>query len=485
MPVQDITPKAVATVLRAVRRAGATPMSPLLGLDVVTDSLQRSGLADSPDARFIALSDLLAETAWTALERMRGSAPSDRSRRTQADEAADLKRDFASESEDREAWSAIYWQYFGAQAELVATLSRLGIPYYTFRRRRLRGLELLAARLRALEIAAARPAAGATGPAAGIAVPAPPMEPAPYAPAEPTQVPATRSARLWATAIVGVALVAAVAATPAAWLAGLATFGAAVGPTGPTAVPAATTGLRVVGPMELEPRHPRAGETVTARFVVRNDTPQPRTVARLKAGARGPHACSRNWNAPHVDFPTVVDVRLAPGAAYAYEATRTFTTPGDYFVEPVQLGAHGRWGGIGPSPRAWFDVADRGTGAVVRPDCLVVIEPLTVVPSEIRVGDAFTVSARIKNGSNDVIDLAMIVAAVREPGARQGAWGYPAVFAPSLRDVTLAPDGEIGYEGRRTAGTAGVFELEMVVQQDGKWSGVWPFATTQLTVRPP
>ena len=58
--------------------------------------------------------------------------------------------------------------------------------------------------------------------------------------------------------------------------------------------------------------------------------------------------CRGRWAAPDVPFPAVTDLTLQPGETDEYRSERAFYLPGAYFLEPVQQGMDGAWGGIPP-----------------------------------------------------------------------------------------------------------------------------------------
>ena len=244
--------------------------------------------------------------------------------------------------------------------------------------------------------------------------------------------------------------------------------------------------IAVVSPMAVSPARPRAGDTVTVSFQIRNNDTQPHTLAHLRAGGRGPRACAHIWSAPNVDFPDVANLHLSPGELFTYRASRILTTPGDYFVEPVQVGASGRWGGVGPSPRAWIGVTDPHTSAVPAPDCLTLAQGPELQPASPRVGEPFTVTLSIRNNSNDVLRLQKLMVGVRDPALTQVAWRAPTVFMPTERDLTLEPGETYLYRKSRIAreAEAGRHLIAPAVQQDGAWSGVWPFEVAWVTILP-
>lgn len=498
MSLNDITPEAVAIVLQALRSAAPPPASPLLSLDVVTRLLEDRGIRDSIPARFQLLGEILRRLVWDELARLRPPAEHVHhpDALTEAGELRLLQQDCRSGNDDRAAWGALFYQYLGVNRASLSALGKEGIPYHTFRRRRRRGCALLAARLLQLEVRGgnAAPISRGAGPLPAVgrtiahgepeAVDANPVgqldrsDPAARSrdhplPENPIAI-ARRSPTvgLLALALITVAALAAAGKLPSPAL--------SPGPASPTL----PNKIAVVGPVDVSPARPRAGDTVTVSFQVRNSDSQPHTLAHLRAGGRGPRACAHGWSAPNVDFPDVADLHLSPGELFTYRASRVLSNPGDYFVEPVQVGASGRWGGMGPSPRAWIGVTDRDTGTIPDPDCLVLVSGPDLQPPSPLVGAAFTVTLSIRNHSNDVLHLQKLAVGVRDPAATQLAWRAPTVFMPTERDLTLEPGETYVYRKSRLARKeeAGRHRIAPAVQQDGVWGGVWPFAYGWVTI---
>jgi hypothetical protein len=113
--------------------------------------------------------------------------------------------------------------------------------------------------------------------------------------------------------------------------------------------------VNISEPLQLSTDNPNKNELTTAKFSIRNDGGQIVTVRRLRAGARGPAAILKGWNAPNVDFPVVQGITLKPGESYVYEQSRSFRDTGDYFAEPVK--EQNGWGGIPPYSRINFNVS--------------------------------------------------------------------------------------------------------------------------------
>jgi len=484
MDIEDITAAAIKHDLKVIKRTTSSNELVLSHLAIVSEYVAREGLLDSPAARQVTLGQIIGEIINSALKRLRHPPRRvDRERQSDEAELEQLQADFNSGNDELASWGAVFFQYLALSTHSLTALDHLGVPYHTFRRRCGRGLELTAQRLREIELNARRrtqPISTAPLPEGdGAGRDGASLRP-------PTRMGQIGHARPHSASMA----IATSALTGALILAGAATADmdrASNGISSVNGASAAVSGARsilVVSPMDLQPAEPRIGEIVTATFRIRNTSAVARTIAIIRAGARGPHACSRFWNAPNVDFPSEFNIRLAPTEEHVYRQHRVFTKPGDYFAEPVQVGDSGRWGGIGPSPRFWFDVRDI-RGQVTTPDCLIMIDRPTVQPMPVHVDDTFTVTMRLMNNTNDTIKLQKLVLAEREPDARQGAWSYPSVFAPSWENQTLQPHQAITYTTSRRATESGTFALEAVAQDNGKWLGIWPFMVTPMRIDGP
>lgn len=119
----------------------------------------------------------------------------------------------------------------------------------------------------------------------------------------------------------------------------------------PTPPPPSKPGeLRVVESLTLSNTNPRVGESITARFKVRNVGGQALVLRELSAGARR----GSDWNGVEVDFPKVSNITLSPNQEYTYQQSRSFSIAGGHFAEPV-VNING-WGGIGGANRVSFNV---------------------------------------------------------------------------------------------------------------------------------
>lgn len=222
--------------------------------------------------------------------------------------------------------------------------------------------------------------------------------------------------------------------------------------------------------------------TVTATFRLRNETRQTVAIRRLQAGARGPNACALGWDGPNADFPAVENLTLQPRQEYVYRQSRSFSQPGDYFAEPVMQDAQGRWGGIRPFPRAWFNVAD-AAGNVPPPECLILSQVLSLSKARAYVGQEIEASFVLRNNSRQPATIRRLVAAARGPAGPEQGWNAPQVDFPALTDIVLAPGKELVYRQRRTFDRAGSYFVEPAyMSADGKWNGVWPWSRLEYEV---
>jgi hypothetical protein len=254
---------------------------------------------------------------------------------------------------------------------------------------------------------------------------------------------------------------------------------AATGPT-PGTSSRSSGHLIIVGGLQISPSDPSIGQMVTAAFRLRNETGRAVTIRRLRAGARGPNACARNWEAPLVDFPAVENLTLRPGEEYLYQQSRAFTVAGDYFAEPVMQDTQGRWGGIQPFPRVWFNVAD-ASGYVPPPECLIVVGGLSLSSSSPGTGDLVTAGFKLRNNSRQAIAIKRLVAGARGPGAERQGWDAPNVDFPAATGVTLQPGQEYIYQASRRFDRPGDYFVEPVYQNTaGKWGGIWPWPRVEL-----
>ncbi|GIW91559.1 MAG: hypothetical protein KatS3mg109_1991 [Pirellulaceae bacterium] len=242
--------------------------------------------------------------------------------------------------------------------------------------------------------------------------------------------------------------------------------------------------LVVVGRVDLAPTSPQVGQHITVTFRLRNETKSTVTIRRLLAGARGPNACARNWDAPHADFPAVENLTLRPGQEYVYRQSRIITTAGDYFVEPVMQDTQGRWGGIRPFPRVWFNVAD-ADGHAPPPECLIVLEGLRLSQTSARAGQEVEATFKLRNNSQETIRIQRLVAAVRGPDGPSKGWSAPSADFPAATNLTLAPGQEYVYRQKRTFGRGGAYFVEPAyLSADGEWGGIWPWPRVEFTVNP-
>jgi len=109
--------------------------------------------------------------------------------------------------------------------------------------------------------------------------------------------------------------------------------------------------LQVTEALTLSTTTPKTGDSVTARFRVKNIGGSALTMQNLAAAAR----LGSDWNGEIVDFPSASGITLQPGQDYLYQQSRTFSKAGSYFAEP-KVQTDDSWGGITGANRANFTV---------------------------------------------------------------------------------------------------------------------------------
>jgi len=242
--------------------------------------------------------------------------------------------------------------------------------------------------------------------------------------------------------------------------------------------------LVVINGVHLIPRNPRVGEIVVATFRLRNETNTTVTIRRLVAGTRGPNACGRGWNASHADFPVVENITLKPYQEYFYSQPRMFDTAGDYFVEPVMQDLQGRWGGIRPFPRVWFNVQD-ASGYISPPECLIVEGDIHLSKDVARKGEEVEVEFYLRNNGRNPIFIKRLVAAVRGPNGPTLGWSAPHADFPAVTDITLMPGETYAYRQRRSFNVPGEYFVEPAFMDErGKWGGIWPWPRREFSIVP-
>ena len=97
----------------------------------------------------------------------------------------------------------------------------------------------------------------------------------------------------------------------------------------------------------------RVGEMVTVSFTVENIDDHPITFQRLGMGGRGPEATCKQpkeqkWSWQNTPFSEAENLIVQPGERYTYIASRVYSKPGSYFVEPILQDVFDRWGGVPP-----------------------------------------------------------------------------------------------------------------------------------------
>ncbi len=102
--------------------------------------------------------------------------------------------------------------------------------------------------------------------------------------------------------------------------------------------------LWATSPLSLSPAPPHTGTTLTASFVVHNQSSQPLTLQGVALRGTGPGNAA-------ADFPASGPVTIAAGQDYHYSAARAFEAAGDYTFYAATDGGSGKQSTTSGSPR--------------------------------------------------------------------------------------------------------------------------------------
>ncbi|MGQ9555968.1 MAG: peptidoglycan DD-metalloendopeptidase family protein [Anaerolineae bacterium] len=231
--------------------------------------------------------------------------------------------------------------------------------------------------------------------------------------------------------------------------------------------------LQVVEPLTLSSTSPAVGESVRARFRVKNVGMRALVIEQLTAGGRR----GVDWNGDWADFPHVTNVRLEPGQEYTYDQQRSFTTPGGYFAEPVAK-INGNWGGISGANRITYTVSEAGRGGASG-GLLEVIEQLSLSESSPLAGEVVRARFRVRNAGGTPLAIEQITAG----GRRGSTWADEWADFPSVFDITLQPGEEYVYEQERAFLREGAHFAEPVAKLGGQWGPVMGANRVAFTVQ--
>ncbi len=197
---------------------------------------------------------------------------------------------------------------------------------------------------------------------------------------------------------------------------------------------AVNPGLQVVQVLTLTPSTPYAGQTVTARYTVKNMGARTLSLASLTTTARGPD-CADLTCPRDVGFSGTDPVVLHPGEEYPYEDQRAFADAGTgYFAQPHFEDVNGWWLPISNGDSVPFTVS-RG---------IEVITPLAFSVAEPMVGETVTATFTIRNEAPVSISMSRLTAGFRGPdcldwGCERG-WDFGQV-----ENLTLTPGQSYSY----------------------------------------
>ena len=195
--------------------------------------------------------------------------------------------------------------------------------------------------------------------------------------------------------------------------------------------------FEVIEDMHLSTSNPAAGESVTARFIVKNVSGRTLQLRRLGVAAKGPDC--NDWNCTRVvDWPWVENFTLQPGETFTYEQQRAFPESGNgYFGKIMFSFSDNDWNLLGSKRQ--FTVSPG----------LRVIEPLQLIPSNPQAGEQVVARYGVQNESDHPITLRYLGVVVRGPGCQN--WDCrPLLDYPAEESITLQPGQIYRFEERRS-----------------------------------
>lgn len=223
----------------------------------------------------------------------------------------------------------------------------------------------------------------------------------------------------------------------------------------------AAPALTVIEPLVLTPTNPVAGETVSARFTVKNTSGGVLALQRLGVGVHGP-GCSQ-WECPNVvDFPWVENFTLQPDEEYTYTGQRAFNViDGDYLVLAHSQDSNDKWqhyGNVASMP--------------VSPG-LKVVQALTFSPAQPLAGEKVTASYTVRNESNRTLTLPRIGIIVRGPNCASWTCDPGWNDFPEATNISIEPGDSYTYNGQRTFA-----KCRLAVPRRGSFLRRWPGSTS-------
>ena len=232
----------------------------------------------------------------------------------------------------------------------------------------------------------------------------------------------------------------------------------AIGASTSRAAASPTATLEIVTALSLAPASPVVGETVTARFTVRNNGGAALSFSNLGAGGRGPD-CSDFTCASFADFPLHNGITLNPGESYAYEASRVFWDEGAYVAQIVAQTTSGVWSFHGGLIR--FSVGES----------LTVAQDLVLTPATIYREHLVFATMTLRNGSSQAVTLQNVGVGVRGPSCTVGDWACLDVVDFGFeQDVTLAAGESRDFFFWRMFHEAGLHFAQVTIQDaEGTW----------------
>ncbi len=213
--------------------------------------------------------------------------------------------------------------------------------------------------------------------------------------------------------------------------------------------------------LQLGTMQPVVGQTFSARFVYRNDSPAPVKLGSVVAVAVGPTGKKEY-------FPFIENITIPAGQSYVYSQNAALTMSGKYRIFASVLMPNSIWNEAYPT-----------TGAGITRDVLIDVGPnpsisTSIAPSsaEVVAGKPFGITFSIKNSGSSAVTVGKPLVAIRNTQT-----GSNNDFTLE-QTITIQPGQTYTYDKQGTINTPGKYRAFVSVQRaDGSWDERYPLAT--------